>query len=546
MAGSKWLLSAAAAWLLALFVFQGTSVTAQDRPDARFVHGMFAPSTDCVACHNSLTAATGEDLSIGVAWRASMMANSSRDPYWQASVRRETIDHPKHAADIEDECSICHMPMVRAEAHAAGRKGVVFAHLPLGGEDDEAQLAQDGVSCALCHQITPEGFGTRQSFVGGFVLNKPAGLDPRAMFGPVVADSARQSIMHSVTGARPTEGKHVQQSELCATCHTLITEAFGPDGEVIGSIPEQVPYQEWRHSAFKDERSCQSCHMPRYEQPTRIASVLGEVRDGLSRHTFLGGNFFMLRLLNRFRNELAVAAPPGELEASASATLRQLQQDSATLTMTRAAVVGGAVELEVDVQNRAGHKLPSGYPSRRAWLHVTLRDASGRVVFESGAIGPDGRIAGNDGDTDPGAFEPHFDEITRDDQVQIYESVMQDRAGKPTTGLLQAIAFAKDNRLLPRGFDKSTAEADIAVHGSASADRDFVGGGDRVRYRIVTGAATGPFSASVELRYQPIAYRWAHNLDAYDAPEPKRFVGYYQQMASVSSTVLAQVAVKID
>src|SRR5215217_7169609 len=105
MVGSRWLLPTAAAWLLALFA-QSASVTAQKRPDAPLVHGMFAPSTDCVACHNSLTAATGEDLSIGVAWRASMMANSSRDPYWQASVRRETLDHPKHKGDIEDECGI--------------------------------------------------------------------------------------------------------------------------------------------------------------------------------------------------------------------------------------------------------------------------------------------------------------------------------------------------------------------------------------------------------------------------------------------------------
>jgi hypothetical protein len=542
MAGSRWLLPAAAVWLLALFSAQGTTLKAQDytRPDSPLVHGMFAPSSDCMACHNSLTAPTGEDLSIGVSWRSSIMANASRDPYWQAGVRRETIDHPMHKADIEDECSICHMPMARAEAHAAGRKGEVFSHLPLGGEDDVAQLAQDGVSCSLCHQITPEGFGTRQSFVGGFVLNKPAGKDPRRMFGPFEADSARQSIMHSVTGGNPQEGKHVQQSELCATCHTLITQAFGPNGEVIGSIPEQVPYQEWLHSAYKDQRSCQSCHMPRYEQPTRIASVLGDMREGLSRHTFIGGNFFMLRILNRFRNELAVAATPSELEASANATIRQLQQDSATVSITRAAAVGGNVELDLDVRNLTGHKLPSGYPSRRAWLHVTVHDAAGRVVFESGAIAPDGRIAGNDNDADANAFEPHYEEITRADQVQIYESVMQDRAGKPTTGLLQAVEFVKDNRLLPRGFDKATAEADIAVHGGASTDRDFADGGDRVRYRVGTGGAAGPFTADVELRYQVISYRWAHNLSAYDALEPKRFVGYYDQMAPGSSTVLAR------
>jgi hypothetical protein len=360
------------------------------------------------------------------------------------------------------------------------------------------------------------------------------------MFGPFDADSARQSVMRSVTGARPSEGKHVRQSELCATCHTLITQAFGAAGEVIGSIPEQVPYQEWLHSDYKDQRSCQSCHMPRYDQPTRVASVLGDLRDGLSRHTFIGGNFFMLRILNRFRNELAVAALPGELEASANATIRQLQQDSAAITITHMAAVPGSVELDLDVRNLTGHKLPSGYPSRRAWLHVMVREASGRAVFESGAIAPDGRITGNDGDAEVGLFEPHYDEITRADQVQIYESVMQDQGGRPTTGLLQAVAFAKDNRLLPRGFDKATAEADIAVHGAAVTDRDFSGGGDRVRYRIATGGATGPFTAVVELRYQPIGFRWANNLSAYDAAEPKRFVRYFDELAGASSTVLAQ------
>ena len=71
--------------------------------------------------------------------------------------------------------------------------------------------------------------------------------------------------------------------------------------------------------------------MPRYEQPTRIASVLGDLREGLSRHTFIGGNFFMLRMLNRFRNELGVAAQPSELEASANGDDPAMQQDSATV-----------------------------------------------------------------------------------------------------------------------------------------------------------------------------------------------------------------------
>src|SRR5262245_51859935 len=87
-------------------------------------HGVVLETSDnCLACPNGLTAPDGEDVSIGVSWRASMMAHSSRDPYWQASVRRETIDHPTASRAIEDECATCHMPMARTVAQANGRLG---------------------------------------------------------------------------------------------------------------------------------------------------------------------------------------------------------------------------------------------------------------------------------------------------------------------------------------------------------------------------------------------------------------------------------------
>src|SRR5262249_52800828 len=83
----------------------------------------------CLACHNGLSTSSGEDISIGFDWRSSMMANSSRDPYWQASVRREVIDHPESSAVIQDECSKCHMPMSRYESMRNGKDGEVFSHL---------------------------------------------------------------------------------------------------------------------------------------------------------------------------------------------------------------------------------------------------------------------------------------------------------------------------------------------------------------------------------------------------------------------------------
>jgi hypothetical protein len=187
--------------------------------------------------------------------------------------------------------------------------------------------------------------------------------------------------------------------------------------------------------------------------------------------------------------------------------------------------------------------LPTGYPSRRTWLHATVRDGQGRVVFESGAVGESGAIQGNDSDANPLTFEPHYDRITRSDQVQIYEPILGDRTGAPTTGLLTATQYLKDNRLLPRGFDKTTADPQIGVYGDARGDDDFRGGGDRVHYAIEVGAS-GPYTVEIELRYQSIAYRWAHNLERYDAPEPKRFVGYYNATSSGSSVVVAKASAR--
>jgi hypothetical protein len=507
---------------------------------------MFVTSHECAACHNGLTTPTGEDVSIGVSWRASMMANSSRDPYWQAGVRREMLDHPQAAEVIEDECATCHMPMSHTKARAANRHGEIFAHLPFGPDaDDDDRLAADGVSCAACHQIGPERLGTRESFNGGFMMAQPTPEGERRMLGPYDVDRGRQAIMRSATGMTPAQAQHLRESELCATCHTLFTQALGPKGEVLGELPEQVPYLEWRHSAFREEQSCQACHMPEIAQPTRIASVLGEDRTGARRHTFLGGNFFMLRMLNRRRLELGVEALPQELEAAAAATIAQLQQRTASVAIARAAGDSGQLAIDVTVRNLTGHKLPTAYPSRRAWLHVVIRNRDGGLVFESGAIEASGSIRGNDNDANALRFEPHYTEIRNGDEVQIYESIMRDANGAVTTGLLRGTAYVKDNRLLPRGFDKTTATADIAVRGAAQQDSDFTAESDRVRYVVNTMGHSGPFHVVAELRYQPIAYRWAENLRGYDASETRRFVGWYDEMASGSSQALASAAAVI-
>jgi hypothetical protein len=527
--------------LAALLVLTGPTAARAAGPQETITRELFQTSDRCMACHNTVATTAGEDISIGFNWRPTMMANAARDPYWQAGVRRETMDHPEAKAAIEDECSKCHMPMAHVQSRFEGREGEVFAHLAPGADDRMSELARDGVSCSMCHQIRAERLGTPESFVGGFVVDTTRAPGQREEFGPFEVDSGENRIMRTSTGGYvPTQSDHIRQSELCATCHTLITTALGPGGKKIGELPEQMPYQEWLNSDYRSTQSCQSCHMPVVQEPTRITSVLGKFREGVSRHGFVGGNFFVLRLLNRYRADLGVTALPHELEAAAVQTIDHLREKTARVSIERAELAAGRLQADIAIDNLSGHKFPTAYPSRRAWLHVTVRDRDDRPIFESGALNPNGSIRGNDNDASPTRFEPHYREIDSPEQVQIYEDIMVGPDNVPTTGLLTAVRFIKDNRLLPAGFDKRAVTQDIAPQGAAVEDADFAAGADRIRYSVPVGSAQGPFRVEAELWFQPISFRWADNLRSYQAMEPQRFTRYYDATASGSALMLVR------
>ena len=501
----------------------------------------FHTSDRCQACHNGLTTASGEDISIGFDWRSSIMGNSARDPYWQASVRREDMEHPESKAEIEDGCADCHMPISRYEAKLHGKLGEVFAHIPFDSDPQKNSDAEDGVSCSVCHQISKEKLGKRESYNGGFVVENPPAKDDHPEFGPYAVDQGHTHIMQTSTGGfRPTEAQHIHDSALCATCHTLYTRSLGPGGKDLGFFPEQMIYFEWLHSDYPARQTCQSCHMPEVHEQVAITSVLGVPRSGARQHTFVGANFLILRLLNLHRDELSVTAMPAELTAEADKTVEFLGSQAARVTIRNADTSNDRLNAEVFVENLTGHKLPTAFPSRRAWLHFQVLDRDGRSVFESGKLNPDGSIQGNDNDADPLRFEPHYTEITSSDQVQIYEPILGDESGHVTTGLADGVGYLKDNRLLPLGFQKETAQKDIAVVGAAADDPNFTGGGNLLRYSVSLAGAQGPFHVTVELWYQPIGFRWAHNLAPYDAAEPRRFLAYYQSASASTAVVLAR------
>ena len=84
-------------------------------------------------------------------------------------------------------------------------------------------------------------------------------------------------------------------------------------------------------------------------------------RDGVSQHEFRGGNAFMLRMLNRYRDELQVTAPAADLERAADLTEAHLRTKTAAFGLLDVRFADGAVVVDVDVRNATGHKLPTAY-----------------------------------------------------------------------------------------------------------------------------------------------------------------------------------------
>ncbi|HWQ04694.1 MAG TPA: hypothetical protein VN452_05010 [Longilinea sp.] len=471
----------------------------------------FSTAGQCSACHTGLITSGGNDISIDTDWRSTMMANSARDPYYRASVRREILANPGYDEFIQNKCSTCHVPMAHFTTSAAGGKTIMLDDGVFAAANSGHSLAMDGVSCTVCHQIQAENLGTDASFSGGLVFDERTASGKRQIFGQFPVADNWVSVMNAASGFAPLQAGHTEQSALCATCHNLFTPYITNDGKVSEELfPEQTPFTEWENSAYAKDATCQSCHMLDAGETAAISSVNPEKRSPFRQHQFIGGNQFMLNLLKKNGDPLDVTATDDQFEQTIRLTDDQLSSKTAELSV-KPGGQGSTLDLDIKITNLAGHKFPTSFPSRRVWLHVRVEDAGGGVVFESGNWSDNGAISGNINDQDAAQFEPHYTEITFPDQVQIYETIIGDPDGEVTTTLLRAQHYIKDNRLLPAGMAKDKLPNEIAVQGPAVEDEDFYTGGDSVKY-VIQLPGSGTYSVSVELLYQSVGYRWAENL----------------------------------
>lgn len=494
---------------------------------------LFLTSTNCFGCHDAEVpdktasmvlplrhSAQFLNISPYAEWSASLMGLSGRDPVFHAQLESEKALRPDASAALDDLCYRCHGVAGQRQIHLDLNRP--FAHEMIYAQGDHplaryGALARDGVTCTVCHHISPAGLGKDETMTGQFSVGKADEL-----YGPY-KDAIKAQPMKQALGLTPRGGEHMRRSALCGSCHTVILPQVpgGYRGALsdagLGRGHEQTTYLEWRNSAYQDERSpgpeartCQDCHMPvtapvelaSPDKPLQLSTKIANIEEFLpsvpsslpeaeltlvarrpfARHTLVGINLFVMQMFSQFAGVLGVVRRDPQADQPAFlSSLKLAQREALTLAQRQTAKVeltgpprvvkerdgSSALVTTVRVTNLVGHKFPSGVGFRRAFLEFQVLGPGGQLLWSSGRTSPLGILLGPNGDplpsefaAEPAALQRHHQRITRPEQVQIYEERSVDDSGHLTTSFLSLFRRVKDTRLLPRGWSQSGPDAE--------------------------------------------------------------------------------------
>lgn len=542
-------------------------------------------------------------------WSASLNGLSGRDPVWHAQVEFERRLRPGLARFTTRTCFSCHGPMAGRQLAIDGRQEKfdieMFYATPESGDgrtrDRDSNigphssaefakygaLARDGVSCAVCHQVSAKDLGIDPEFNMKFPTRH---LDPdqlnsysasfrveteqgkKAYWGPyeegkLTTGKVASAAMDKALGLRARHGPllpkdspflgtgfpdlsnnpQIRESKLCASCHIVIVPALRVG---YGSEPaelhkdkngnetddpfldqrvkmsfEQTTYFEWRNSRYENEvaprnptaMTCQACHMTAHRRhddypdfdAKRIVNVLSNryppaagraleeaitytEKESIYRHVLSGINYFVFEMYEQFPELLGAFnvdpnTPKNTLHPMVNA--RDWIENHAERITADVAITGLTetndrnLEAEVEITNLAGHKFPTGAGFRRAFITFEVLDGDGQPLWISGRTSPLGVLLDQNGKTlnsektiVPWESQPHHQIITRQDQVQIYETRALNSERQLQTTVLGIYHEYKDNRILPNGWlpvNEAEHAAGAGHHGPPKQNRNL-------------------------------------------------------------------------
>ena len=250
-------------------------------------------------------------------------------------------------------------------------------------------------------------------------------------------------------------------SAMCGSCHNVTNPLTG--------IAEQRTFSEWAASDFADPAkpefaTCQECHMPKSPGLNNACSLLGldptygfysKLRLDLPSHRFAGANAWVPQLFkilypnvdqvwktgSNFTGFLFFGSASRDiLWDDVSNEVVSTMARAAEVNMTATETTPGVIDAAVSIENKTGHKLPTGYPEgRRMWIQVKAFDANDTPFFVSGV-------------------QDSNSELILDANIKVYEMHMASEnavlgiPNQDTFHFLLNNKISKDNRIHPKGM----------------------------------------------------------------------------------------------
>ena len=318
-------------------------------------------------------------------WRQALHSNSFRTPFYRQSVniliRTKGVEFSRH-------CDSCHNPIA-----------VVSGALTPDAHVDRS-FDQDGVTCTVCHSIQQL---KSTSGNGGYVMGVPAVMvdeNGRRIPGQVpYGDILEHPERHS---------KAVMQSfyrtpEFCAACHKANLPAPLNNYKFIRAF---TTYDEWQNSKFSqrsplnfysaDYVTCQNCHMHR---EAATLPDYGAKAGTFASHRWTAGNTavpFYYGFDEQLQKTIEFLKSGRYLNVDIFA-LKKAGNDNLIAPLGSVPFQlspNEVVQAYIVVQNKnIGHSLiPEVRDLYEAWVEVVVKDASGKEIYHSGFLKPDGML----------------------------------------------------------------------------------------------------------------------------------------------------------
>jgi Flp pilus assembly protein TadD len=322
-------------------------------------------------------------------WRQALHSNSFRTPFYRKSVnmliQEKGIAFTRH-------CDSCHNPIAvvsgSLDAHATG----------------DRSFDRDGLTCMTCHSIQQVDSKLGN---GSYVMAVPAVLvDENGKRVPGMVPDA-EILAHLDRHSKAVMQKIYQSPEFCSACHKANLPVMLNDYKWIRAFSA---YDEWQGSKYSkqnplvfytaDYTTCQGCHMKREAINLRDP---GAKMGMLASHRWIAGNTavpFYYGFDEQLKRTTAFLQTGNYLNVDVfgikASGSEELQAPLGSVPFK--VDPKQTLETYVVIQSKAiGHSLiPEVRDLYEAWVSFKVMDASGKKIYESGYLQPDGTL-------DPGA-----------------------------------------------------------------------------------------------------------------------------------------------